>query len=148
MSHYPFQSEQFHLFPNHSLSQPTLHSTPKRTFLTPKSNQDTVVQNQVHTLGLSPLIFPSPISIYSPTDASPCHKPCCIHTRHTLSSSHTRPFHLEHCHDSRSACKTLTTSSRQPPHACPVRTDLSLLRAPTDPQLHLHHSPPTSQLKL
>lgn len=44
--------------------QPTLHSIPKGIFLTPESDQDTVLQDQVHTLGLSPPVRLSPMSTY------------------------------------------------------------------------------------
>lgn len=97
--------------------QLTLHSTPKGVFLIPKSHQDTVLQDQVHTLGLSPPVHLSPMSTYPPTN-SPTPQSCCTHTRHTLSSSHTCHFHLEQHHGSLSACRTPTACSRQPPHAC------------------------------
>lgn len=43
--------------------QPTLRSTPKGVFLTPKSHQDTVLQDQVHTLGLSPQFTSAPCQL-------------------------------------------------------------------------------------
>lgn len=97
--------------------QPTLHSTPKGVFLTPKSHQDTVLQDQVHTLGLSPPVHLSP-HVNLSTNQSPTPQSCCTHTRHTLSSSRTWHFHLEQRHGSLSACRTPTAGSRQPPHAC------------------------------
>lgn len=102
-------------------TKPPLHT--QRDISNPKSDKDTVLQDQVHAPGLSPPIHPSRVTTYSQTDPPPCHTPCCLHTRHAFSSSHACPPHL-------APDPKLTGGKSHACHTSPSRKDPGLVTTP------------------